>query len=144
MSATEIKAEVDQSENTILKRFKRVEDASYYKKYQYFVDKQTRSGLTITEEPTGNCQILSIGYFLSLLNNFTDQDIRDFFFKRDEAKLSDFTKMCGFWKPNILIDVPADDLSTVETIFKDRIILFKTPYKNTTGNNMIMILINIA
>lgn len=100
------------------------------------------TNINIYLNPLHNCQIYSIGSFELLLGSEDTLDLNEYDYTIEHTRdiISQIHKITG--KTQILIDVYDDHEERVDLIFKDNSdIIFKQPYVNATGSDMIMYLI---
>lgn len=119
----------------------------------------TKDGYSIwiTQAPTANCQVFSIGAFDKLVEHCSewvgadehDDDDDDNEGGHFNTNMEEFKKEIKHLhrvvgKNQVLIDTYAnsDYMAPVEELFKD-CITFKQEYRNTTNRSMVMYLINL-
>jgi len=97
--------------------------------------------------PFHNCQIFTIGSAANILKPpvFIDDDrVAKHPNLSDEEILEHFVQASiKVGKKLMLIDVYQTLIEDVKRVFKDRPILFESPYQNLTGSNMVMFLIKV-
>lgn len=87
----------------------------------------------IIRSPLLNCQTFSIAGICNILTTYTTEECKEHF----------KTIVGEIHKKQLLIDIELFYLDKIKKIFKQEDFIFETPYRNSTGSEMVMCLIKV-